>query len=60
LEYAADTAFDMLKPVEEDGSKTDLYITKNRHYPKRGFITTLARQNSWWFVEEGTSRREVD
>lgn len=60
LEYAADTAFDMLKPDEEDGSRTDLHITKNRHYPKRGFITTLKRQNSWWFVEEGSQRREVD
>jgi len=60
LEYAADTAFDMLKPDEEDGSRSDLHITKNRHYPKRGFITTLKRQNSWWFVEEGSQRREVD
>jgi hypothetical protein len=60
LEYAADTAFDMLKPDEEDGSRTDLHITKNRHYPKRGFITTLKRQNSWWFVEEGSQRRAID
>ena len=60
LEYAADTAFDMLKPEEEDGSRVELHITKNRHYPKRGFITTLTRQNSWWFVEEGSQRREVD
>lgn len=60
LEYAADTAFDMLKPVEEDGSRVELHITKNRHYPKRGFIAILKRQNSWWFVEEGSNRREVD
>lgn len=60
LEYAADTAFDMLKPDEEDGSRVDLHITKNRHYPKRGFVTTLLRQNSWWFKEEGSSNREVD
>ena len=60
LEYAADTAFDMLKPDEEDGARSDLYITKNRHYPKRGFITTLLRQNSWWFREEGSQQREVD
>jgi AAA domain-containing protein len=61
LEYAADTAFDMIKPDEEDGSRTDLHITKNRHYPKRGYVTTLKRRNSWWFDEEGTSnRREVD
>lgn len=60
LEYAADTAFDMLKPEEEDGSRVELHITKNRHYPKRGFITTLKRQNSWWFTEEGSQRREVD
>ena len=60
LEYAADTAFDMLKPEEEDGSRVELHITKNRHYPKRGFITTLKRQNSWWFTEEGSNRREVD
>ena len=60
LEYAADTAFDMIKPDETDGGRVDLYITKNRHYPKRGFITTLTRQNSWWFVEEAGGRREVN
>jgi len=60
LEYAADTAFDLIKPDEEDGSRTDLFITKNRHYPKRGYITTLKRENSWWFIEEGYRKREVD
>lgn len=61
LEYAADTAFDMIKPDEEDSSRSDLFITKNRHYPKRGYVVTLKRRNSWWFDEEGTSnRREVD
>lgn len=60
LEYAADTAFDMLKPVKKDGSRTNLHITKNRHYPKEGYITTLKRQNSWWFVEQGSTGREID
>lgn len=60
LEYAADTAFDMLKPVEDDGGTTDLFITKNRHYPKKGYIATLHRQNSWWFLESKEVRREVD
>ena len=61
LEYAADAAFDMIKPDEQDSSRVDFFITKNRHYPKRGYVTTLKRQNSWWFTEEGTSnRREVD
>jgi hypothetical protein len=61
LEYAADTAFDMLKPVEEDGAIVDLYITKNRHYQKRGYITTLHRQNSWWFKESSVlNNREID
>ena len=61
LEYSADTAFDLLKPNEEDGSVVDLHITKNRHYAKRGFITALTRQNAWWFLESsGSNRREVD
>lgn len=61
LEYAADTAFDMIKPDEQDSSRVDLFITKNRHYPKRGYITTLKRHNSWWFIEEGHSnRRDID
>ena len=60
LEYSADTAFDLLKPVEDDGATTDLFITKNRHYPKKGYITTLHRHNSWWFTENKQIRREVD
>jgi hypothetical protein len=61
LEYAADTAFDLLKPVEEDGSIVDVHITKNRHYAKRGYITTLHRKNSWWFTESGLNKGgEID
>jgi len=60
LEYAADTAFDLILPDAEDGSRTDVHIVKNRHYIKKGYVTTLKRQNSWWFLEEGSQQREVD
>ena len=60
LEYAADAAFDMIKPDEEDSSIVDLFITKNRHYAKRGFVTQLKRENSWWFAENKLARREID
>lgn len=61
LEYAADTQMDLLLPDESDPSRVELHITKNRHYKKKGFLTELHRQNSWWFVEAGgQNRREVD
>lgn len=60
LEYAADTAFDIIKPDEEDSSHVELHITKNRHYKKTGFACELHRQNSWWFREGSSQRREVD
>lgn len=62
LEYAADTAFDLIMPVPEDGSLVDVFITKNRHYHRRGLITTLKRdpENIWWFNQLKHSRREVD
>lgn len=59
LEYAADTAFDLLLPDEEDGSRVAVHITKNRHYKKKGFLCDYFRKNSWWFVEDGP-RSSVD
>lgn len=60
LEYAADSAFDILKPDEEDSSIVELHITKNRHHKKRGFLCELERRNSWQFVERGLKRKEFD
>lgn len=59
LEYAADTAFDLLLPDEQDGSRVAVHITKNRHYKKKGFLCDYIRKNSWWFVEDGP-RSSVD
>jgi KaiC/GvpD/RAD55 family RecA-like ATPase len=62
LEYAADSAFDLIGVDPENDGPTDLYVTKNRHYKKKGFITQLVRKNSWWFVEGGAVNqgREID
>ena len=59
LEYAADTAFDLLLPNEEDGSRTSIHITKNRHHKKKGYLGDYERVNSWWFKELG-QRKEID
>jgi len=60
LEYAADAAFDLLLPNEQDGSVVELHITKNRHYQRKGFLCELHRTHSWWFHEHIQQTREVD
>ena len=61
LEYSADTAFDLIGTDPENNGPVDLFITKNRHYQKKGFITQLVRKNSWWFVEGANNQgREID
>lgn len=63
LEFSADSAFDMILPNRDDGSRVDVYVTKNRHYKTCGHIVTLERdpQNVWWFNEpQRKGQREVD
>lgn len=59
LEYKADTAFDLLLENEEDGSRVQFHITKNRHYKKKGLLGVYERVNSWWFREAG-QREGID
>lgn len=59
LEYKADTAFDLLLEDEQDGSRVQFHITKNRHYKKKGLLGIYERVNSWWFREVG-QRTGVD
>lgn len=60
LEYTADTAFDLLLPDEQDGSRVAFHITKNRHHKKKGYLGDYERVNSWWFRESGQRTQEVD
>lgn len=59
LEYAGDAAFDLLKVDEQ---RTELWVTKNRHYPFTGLLAVLERENNWRFRELGGSstRRSID
>ena len=60
LEYAADTAFDLLLPDEQDSSVVDMHIVKNRHRKFHGHLTTIDRVHSWWFKDRHTTGREID
>lgn len=60
LEFAADAAMTLLSPDEQDRSRAELHITKNRHYKFLGMLTVLQRVNSWWFRELKQSSRELE
>ena len=51
LEYAADLVMELI-PVE-GSAVVEVHISKNRNWPNLGYIVTLVRENSWWFVESG-------
>lgn len=51
LEYAADLVMELI-PVE-GSAVVEVHFSKNRNWPNLGYITTLVRENSWWFIEHG-------
>jgi hypothetical protein len=62
IEYAADAALDLMLPNENDSSVVDVHVVKNRHYKFHGHLTTLTRENSYWFKDKASERkmREVN
>lgn len=61
IEYAADAAFDLLLPDQNNSSVVDVHVVKNRHYKFHGHLTTLNRVNSFWFKDRThVNRKEVD
>lgn len=62
IEYAADTALDLILPDSENSSVVDVHVVKNRHYRFHGHLTTIDRINSYWFKDRnGVSKKpEID
>jgi hypothetical protein len=60
IEYAADAAFDLLLPDEENSSIVDVHVVKNRHHKFHGHLTTLNRVNSFWFKDQHVKPKEID
>ena len=60
LEYAADTALDLMCPNEADTSVVDVHVVKNRHYKFLGHLTTIRRYNDYWFKDDMKESKEID
>ena len=61
IEYAADAAFDLLLPDENNSAVVDAHVVKNRHHKFHGHLTTLDRVNSFWFRDRQVkAAREID
>lgn len=60
IEYAADTALDLILPDEQDSSRVDVHVVKNRHYKFHGHLTTLQRHNSYWYKDVTPIQEELD
>lgn len=60
LEYAADTALDLMCPNEDDTSVVDIHVVKNRHYKFLGHLTTIRRHNDYWFKDDCKVSKEID
>lgn len=50
IEYTVDIGMELLA-VKDAKGLVEVSLNKNRNWPDEGYITTLTRKNSWWFVE---------
>lgn len=60
IEYAADAAFDLLLPSEDNSSVVDVHVVKNRHHKFHGHLTTLDRVHDFWFHDRCQKPKEID
>jgi hypothetical protein len=60
LEYAADTAMDLMCPNQDDTSVVDIHVVKNRHHKFIGHLTTIRRHNDYWFKDDMKESVAID
>lgn len=58
IEYSADAGIQLISQTDD---YVEAHLVKNRHRPKKGFVSHLQRKNAWLFREVGDEdKKEID